>query len=185
MTIKKATSLQKERETAEHNNMLKDFLDKDFRMEFYNLVYRNEFKRKYKSYTTKIGKRDICVELSKPTNEIYDHCCEFQLNNIDVSYKYEIVYENIDQAYYLDNNYKVRDVDLDTSCFTEEIKIEIRPIVSEEFTTLLSQMKKINANCLYLREYCGKGMDESKFIELFESQGIKVIFEKQLKLDNK
>lgn len=70
-----------------------------------------------------------------------------------------------------------------------EFNIEIKPTISDDFPAVLRQItsaikvssnSKRAKNCLVVGEYTGIGASKEDFITYFESQGITVIFEKEI-----
>ncbi len=59
-------------------------------------------------------------------------------------------------------------------------RIEIKPEVGDDYPAILRQMRRAKANTLYTRDYCGVGVDENTFVEYFSTQGIRVIFERDV-----
>lgn len=168
-------------ESPEHNKMQGNFLDDDFCLKFYQLAFPTEIGKKSTSYEKKINKQNIKVFLENPIDEVYLHVKNFEKNGIDVSYCYEVEYEKINDAFYTETNatyYNTKELEI--SYITEEIKIEIVPIVSDNYPSILGKMQKLKSNCLYLKEYTGQGIDEIKFVQMFNQQGIEIVFQKQL-----
>jgi len=63
---------------------------------------------------------------------------------------------------------------------TKSLRIEIKPVVSDDYPSVLRQMKQSKANILYLTQYIGEGISEDEFIRTFLSQGIYVVFERDI-----
>ena len=62
------------------------------------------------------------------------------------------------------------------------LTIEIKPSVGDDFPSVMRQMKKAGSNILFVRNYSGSGVSEEIFVEMFESQKIFVIFEREISL---
>jgi hypothetical protein len=60
------------------------------------------------------------------------------------------------------------------------IRIEIKPVVGEDWSTVLREMKKRKARCLFLNHYDGYETSEADFIKIFRSQGITVLYEREV-----
>jgi len=175
-------------ENPEHNKMQGNFLDDEFCMKFYQLAFPYEIKeRKINSYVTVINKRNIRVDLEEPTGEKYIYDKNFEKDGIDVSFRVAVEYSKIKGAFdtlTLATFYKTED--LDTTYFSKVLKIEIVPDISDDYPSILRQMQKLDANCLYVKEYTGQGIDKNKFVQMFNQQDIIVVFDRELeKLTNK
>lgn len=59
-------------------------------------------------------------------------------------------------------------------------RVEIKPVVSDDFPAVLRQMRLSGANTLFLSKYTGAGATEQDFINYFKSQRIRVIFEHEV-----
>jgi len=55
--------------------------------------------------------------------------------------------------------------------------VEIKPTIGDDYPAILRQVKRSGADCLLVRSYTGIGATKEQFVRLFDSQGIKVIFE--------
>ena len=165
----------------EKNSMQGNFLDDEFCLKFYQLAFPRELVDSLtRSYEVVINKRNICVDLENPTGEKYISDKNFGKNNIDVSYSVAIDFERV-EAWDVESNRTINTNDsFDTIFFTKELRIEIQPNVSDDYPIILRYMQKIKSNCLYLREYSGKGLDEQKFVQMFNHQDIIVVFERKL-----
>ncbi len=169
--------------TPEQNRMQGDFLDNEFCLKFYQLALPKELVDNVRrSYEVVINKKNIHVDLENPTGEKSIFNKDFEKNNIDVSFCLAIDYETVKEAWDVASLKTFQNYDsLDTTYYTKTLRIEIQPCVSDDYPSILRHMQKIKANCLYLREYSGKGLEEQKFIQIFNHQDIKVVFERQLK----
>lgn len=59
----------------------------------------------------------------------------------------------------------------------KKYRIEIKPVVSDNYPVFLRQAKRNKCNFLLYRDYQGHGVDEATFRSIFESQGIKTVRE--------
>ncbi|MDP4272692.1 MAG: hypothetical protein Q8907_00250 [Bacteroidota bacterium] len=166
----------------EQNRMQGDFLDNEFCLKFYQLAFPKELVDKViRSYEVVINKRNIHVDLENPIGEKYICDRNFENDNIDVSFSFAIDFENIKEAWDIVSLKTIQNYNnLDTTYYTKILRVEIQPYVSDDYPNILRHMQKIKANCLYIREYTGKGLDKQKFIQIFNHQGISVVFERQL-----
>lgn len=173
-------------ETLEFNRMQGDFLNDVFCLNFYQIAFPSELKeRPIRSYETTINKKIIHVDLENPTGERFIWNKNFEKDKIDVSYSIAIEFENIKEAWDIFSLYNYSKEELDTTYITKALKIEIVPNVADDYPSVLGRIQKIKANCLYLQDYSGKGIDEQKFIEIFKQQSICVIFKRQLQVNQK
>lgn len=60
------------------------------------------------------------------------------------------------------------------------MRIEIKPSVGDDFPSVMRQMKRSQSSVLFIRDYNGTGIDEEKFVEMFSSQKISVVFEREI-----
>jgi hypothetical protein len=56
------------------------------------------------------------------------------------------------------------------------IGIEIKSTVSDDYPSILRQMKANGSKCLFLREYVGIGASRDQFVETFKVSGFQIIF---------
>jgi len=61
-----------------------------------------------------------------------------------------------------------------------KLKIEIKPSVGDDFPSVMRQMKRSKSEILFVRNYSGTGIDENTFVEMFHSQKIPVVFEREI-----
>lgn len=61
-----------------------------------------------------------------------------------------------------------------------EINIEIKPQVGDDYPAVLRQMRNNNSRILFLNSYTGIGADLSQFIKTFELSDIRVIFKHEV-----
>lgn len=62
------------------------------------------------------------------------------------------------------------------------LAIEIKPSVGDDFPSVMRQMKKTESRYLFIRNYSGSGVSEEIFVQIFKSQEIDVIFEREVKI---
>lgn len=176
-------NFQEPTETPEHNAMQGDFIDDDFCIRFYYLTFPTLVaKRTQRQKKEKIDDKTISYIVTSEPNDPYIWEKNFEKGGIDVSYQLAIEYEFIKEAWDDKTKYFIRDTeDLDTTYYTRELKIEIKPTVGDDYPTVLRQMQALGVNCLYLNQYTGKGVTEEMFKKIFEQQNIVVIYESQIK----
>ena len=58
--------------------------------------------------------------------------------------------------------------------------IELKPVVYDDFPAILRQMKHSKATYLLINEYRGEGATEEEFVQYFKTQGITVLYEKEI-----
>lgn len=168
--------------TPEQNNIQGKFIDDRFCLKFYQLAFPGELVDKLtRSYKTTINKREIHIELEDPFGEKYIWDKNFEKDNIDVSFCVAIDFERVKEAWDTLSLKTIQTIDrFETTFYTKMLRLEIQLNVSDDYPILLRHMQKIRANCLYLREYSGKGLDEQKFVQIFNHQDISVVFERQI-----
>ncbi|MDD4991581.1 MAG: hypothetical protein PHR83_05030 [Paludibacter sp.] len=174
-------NFQEPTETPEHNSIQGYFLDDIFCVEFYKKVYPNELPvEDEKKYKTQINNFNVIVTLGGNTKERIVWNKNFELNGIDVSYNVVTKFSKIISATdtYDESSYisKIKH----KGYIGNTLKIEIKPTVSDDYPVVLRQMIALKANCLFLREYTGIGIDKNQFIQLFKQQNIKVLFENEV-----
>lgn len=60
------------------------------------------------------------------------------------------------------------------------VRVEIKPSVGDDYPSVLRQMQRSSCSVLFVRQYSGVGVDEQTFVKLFRSQGMLVIFEREV-----
>lgn len=164
-------------DTPEHNQMQARFLGVEFRLDFVAVITKYEIKA-----------------VRKPT---------FETGGVDVEFRYDFqtpsecepcpkcTGKHFWQAT-KDSEPKCRtctvrpysyysDLSAEGWRDSEDLRIEIKPSVGDDFPSVMRQMKRSNANILFIREYCGSGIDEKQFVEMFSSQEIRVVFEREIR----
>lgn len=142
-------------ETPDHNKIQGMFLDDSFCVKFSERV------------------RYILFENSNRLNEYkkilsakIKYLC-FEVNGIDVHF----CFYNGDKA----------------GSYYKYFSVEIKPSVGDDYPSILRQIKSLKPiyryscySVLLINEYCGKGISEENFIKLFYTQGIIVVFVKDV-----
>ncbi|MCX6232777.1 MAG: hypothetical protein NTZ33_14660 [Bacteroidetes bacterium] len=166
----------------EKNKMQFKFSNDDFCLKFLLHVFPQYMKDKNeRSYEFYERKNKVYVELTRYTGEKYIYQKTIAGTNIDVSYKLGLVYDEIKQAWFDSSNKKYPNYDeLDTTYYTEEIRIMIVPNVDDNYPKILEKMHKYNLNCLYAKKYVGKSISKQELVNLFKDQGIIIEFEKEV-----
>lgn len=62
----------------------------------------------------------------------------------------------------------------------EDFSIEIKPSIGEDYPAVLRQMRRSGARYLFLETYTGTQIDEARFRLYFESQGVHVVFKREV-----
>ena len=168
-------------ETPIINQMQGLFIDNNFCLDFYKTIFPREIKKsKEKSYTTHLGKMEVKVILENPIGDQLVCNKNFSKDGVSVAFQIGIEYEQIKEAYNTENFHNVKQDDLSETYLSEEVRVEIIPTISDDYPIILQEMQKFGANVLFIKEYNGSGISEDAFKEIFEHQGIRVVFEKQL-----
>lgn len=71
-----------------------------------------------------------------------------------------------------------------TETLREEIIVEIKPEIGDDYPSILRQMRRNGSRFLFTRSYTGTGVDQPTFIQYMDSQGIRVIFEHEVDAAN-
>lgn len=59
-------------------------------------------------------------------------------------------------------------------------RIEIKPVVADDYPAVLRQMARHGTQYLFIDEYVGEGATERQFIEIFARSGIRVVFKRDV-----
>jgi uncharacterized protein (DUF3820 family) len=59
-------------------------------------------------------------------------------------------------------------------------KIEIKPVVGDDYPAVLRQMKRTGADVLFVGEYTGQGATEKQFVQTMATAGIRVVFAREV-----
>lgn len=65
-------------------------------------------------------------------------------------------------------------------CLNAELKIEIKPVVSDDYPAVLRQMYGLHAEYLFIEHYTGVGATREQFIKTFDISDITVVFRSDL-----
>lgn len=165
-------------DSPEHNVLQARFLDKNFCRAFLSLAARAWPITRAKRIAAEIeGKwpqskedKEALSRLTRIANN--DHCVT------EISARFEV---------------KGIDVCLSALCCIEEDyppsawrglevekRVEIKPVVGDDYPTVLRQMKAIGADTLYLNSYNGEGITQEQLIQIFENEAINVIFQRDV-----
>lgn len=139
-------------DTPEHNQMQVRFLSLEFADRF--------FKAAWPDFT--LSKRDAeCMTIEGVEKVI------FEQSGIDAVLKIKVL-----------NRSDLRDF------YHLEFGIEIKPTISDDFPSVLRQIKRhdpaLKGFALYVGTYTGVGATEDQFRQFFESQGVRVVFQREL-----
>jgi hypothetical protein len=61
-------------------------------------------------------------------------------------------------------------------CFVARLRVELKPVVSDDYPSVLRQMKANGCTILLTRDYTGVGATREQFLAFFRTAGITVIF---------
>ncbi|GAA4762858.1 MULTISPECIES: hypothetical protein [Flavobacterium] len=156
--------------TPEHNKLQAQFLDKEYCLKLSKIVFPYLYANIVKipeRWNFSFGKDLIDVKIERR---------QFENAGIDVSLSFMFTFkETMDLLN--DGTYKYLGKD---TYETFPLNIEIKPTVSDDYPTILRQMKASKSNVLFLVEYTGIGIDIETFIKYFANEKIKVIFKSEL-----
>lgn len=169
-------------ELIEKNKMQFKFSDDDFCLKFLLHVFSQYvIDKNERSYVFYEKKNKVYVELTGYSGEKYIYQKTIAGTNIDVSYKLGLLYDEIKQAWFDSTNKKYPNYDdLDTTYFTDEIRIKIVPNVDDNYPKILEKMHKHELNCLFVKSYNGKSISKQELDKLFKDQCINIVFESDL-----
>jgi uncharacterized protein (DUF3820 family) len=177
-------------ETPEHNEIQVKFLQSNYCLKLAYAIYGDQlfqFNQKHfetnfsylKEYakSTSGSEKELHKIISSLNGNKFLHISDigFEKNGIDVSYTVKYGYGDISIPAEL--HYSVeKEMDSLWKCIKEiELRVEIKPTISDDFPQVLRQTKAEKANILLLKEFHGVGATYDEFKQFFESQGIKVI----------
>jgi len=60
--------------------------------------------------------------------------------------------------------------------YTREVGLEIKPTLGDDYPSVMRQMKRLDAWCLVIGTYTGRGISEPQMRAMFGSSGIRVVF---------
>jgi len=186
-------------DTPEHNMMQVKFLKEGYRLKLAFLILGSQlfkFNNKYfKEYLQKIlssldlttdeSKKVIIKEIKQCNNRplLYPNKPVFEDNGLDVSYTVTYGYDTSSgigthaPKELRDFVNKIWDANS-----TISLKIELKPTVSDDFPSILRQLKNSKANVLILKEYMGRGANFEEFKDFFKLENIHVIFEEDIEM---
>jgi hypothetical protein len=61
-------------------------------------------------------------------------------------------------------------------CYYTKVALELKPSVSDDYPSILRQMKASGATILVTRDYTGQGATRDQFVQLFKTADISVVF---------
>ncbi len=188
-------------DTPEHNKLQIKFLKQEYRLKFAYLANKNLFEND--SAKINLGIRKILDKTERRENEYFLEALKNPNENNHVGLYTKAlleftvpIFEHVDVKYSLSYglqfHYENNHPSGHWSTFRYKRRstyfIEIKPTVSDDYPAILRQMKAsmpiergydINDNfyVLLIDKYTGTGATQEEFIEYFETQGYKVIFE--------
>jgi len=176
-------------ETPEHNEIQAKFLDKDFRDAVGKTVFewfhrwtpqrrngmnqRKEFEGSRKSVQLENDGADVAFLIS---------IREFN------SFEFSLWCVKSDAYYLRDDEEEMKkraekELKENPSWIEKKsVRVEIKPSIGDDYPAVLRQMQRSKCQILFVRNYSGIGIDEKTFVELFRSQNILVIFERDVVL---
>jgi len=66
------------------------------------------------------------------------------------------------------------------ACYTLELRIEIKPVVGDDYPAVLRQMRVNQSQVLFVGQYTGAGATEEQFVKTFAAAGKRVIFAREV-----
>ena len=64
----------------------------------------------------------------------------------------------------------------DLICTLGSLRIELKPVVGDDYPAVLRQMKRTRADVLFVGEYTGQGATQEQFMQTMETAEIRVVF---------
>lgn len=125
------------------------------------------------SFEEGIGSRDLNFEVGGSDVSCFLFCSSNHLKLNPVPYCSFFIY--MGTGYRRDRLIKTDNLLLRSGTY-EEFRIEIKPVVSDDFPAVLRQMNHQRSNVLFLEKYTGTGATKEQFIDFFAAQNIKVMF---------
>lgn len=173
-------------DTPEHNEMQACFLDRSFQEAFILPIIIET--------NPEIGVIDIKFESNGNDVEM---CFDVRWKKNGITYPQHFLYVRGDEVEVPKEEFESKYTDRDRSRnghiktseffayrYDHALRIEIKPRIGDNFPSTMRQMKRQKSQFLYVREYTGSGVKRDIFVQMFESQGLKVVFEKDV-LDKK
>ncbi len=195
-------------DTPEHNAMQVRFLDDDYCRVFLRLLPVMNFRKfaeeanknltESKQRLSEIIEKGIKITSSIPKfpdtavismkieNDKFEHGCDIFLNVFLVAK--DVILQEVSNGYNqvdISLHHHVNARYVNGAWFsTTRFRIEIKPTISDDYPSVLRQMRASKSNVLLVGEYTGIGATEDQFIRTFEASGITVVFERQINLTN-
>ena len=163
-------------DSPEHNAIQGRFLDRAFRDGFVLAAYdqdraiaraKREIVAQAREDTQKTWRPDIveegqwCLDNISKNDLGLTSRAEYEVKGVDVVVSYEW---DFGQAYW--------------SC--GKWKVEIKPTLSDDFPSVMRQMQRLEARCLVVGTYTGRGVSEPQMREMFRMSGITVVFVQEI-----
>jgi len=60
--------------------------------------------------------------------------------------------------------------------WTDQLHIELKPVIGDDYPAVLRQMKRTGADVLFAGEYTGQGATQEQFVKTMATAGIRVVF---------
>lgn len=85
------------------------------------------------------------------------------------------------QGWFADEPPYIEEIKFKTECYDVSFLIEIKPSVGDDYPAILRQIRSLKSQSHFIKillvnEYNGIGISEENFIKLFKTQGIIVLF---------
>lgn len=132
-----------------------------------------EIKGLYLDQTGRRGRSDLTLSVTTPN---------FEANGVDVAFTlytgFDISPSRIKNGRngYLTDAY----VDLPIASSKVSFSIEIKPTIGDDYPAVLRQVLRSGATTIVVRSYSGVGATESQFCDFFKSQGVRIVFERDI-----
>jgi hypothetical protein len=189
-------------DTPEHNKIQVKFLDFNYRLKLVYFLYPEIFERNidYLNNSMLEWLNSENIELNVRNNFLDSlenpiKSERYGLYSTSLMWYSNPIFENVDVSFsisyglkfYFDNSIKWVDYINRKTC---EVKLEIKPTISDDFPSVLRQMKAsmpISEDSYFVKkyylllieQYTGIGATKSEFIEYFKTQGYIVVFEEE------
>ena len=115
------------------------------------------------------------VALSDPGAVVQSFSRRFEVKGVDVVLSLMLSYERVSDIFE-----QVRFLISEHRCYERDIRIEIKPVVADDYPAVLRQMKANGSRVLFLERYAGKGATRDQFIKTFATAGRVVIFKDEV-----
>jgi len=184
-------SFPEPQDSKEHNKMQIKFLDESYALKFVYFLYPEIFNW---------SSQQINKQISEVLTRAHENDAKANTRSREESVQSHIAEIDNRKLLYISN----RDIESghDVSYFVTygvpkmlravKIRAEIKPIIGDDYPAVLRQMKRQppaqfhgwdfneSFRCLLIREYDGEGATQDQFVNLFATQGFKVVFESDL-----